>query len=131
MFAHGFFSVQRDMAEFHRLVLSFFSYIMEAYGFSSLGQLFARVRSFRIPDTQHFEMAEETVLAALDRWMGLSVARERVIGCPDRMSTVLHWRVLERLLREVPKAPSVLRQVTVKSTSSPSISSSEATSLRL
>ena len=45
-------------------------------------------------------------LAAYDQFLGLQVIKRRVVSRPTRISTLLHWRTLHRLIHAMGDFPS-------------------------
>lgn len=63
------------------------------------GDLFPSVRNEGLASpVAHFSPVKETVFGELDRYLGLPRIATCNFGAPDRLSSLMHWRTLQRLL---------------------------------
>ena len=96
---HALFSIRRHMSRFARLLSGFLRDIKRKLGLSSNRQLLQFVKEKPLGTFGSvFNAKETTILDALDSYLGLERNRRHNCAVPKRVSSILHWHTLGRLL---------------------------------
>ena len=96
---HAPFSIRRHMSRFARLLSGFLRDTKRKLGLSSDRQLLQSVKEKRLGTFgSTFNAKETTIFDALDDHLGLEKTKRHNCAAPKRVSSILHWRILGRLL---------------------------------
>ncbi len=103
---HGPFSIQQHMPLLTSLVSNFIDEISQRLEVRTSGFLDFVVRRQLGDTNSEFSPDELRVWDAYDKFVGLQIERERSLASPTRISSVLHWRTLQRLFLLADQSPS-------------------------
>ncbi|XP_038050545.1 putative deoxyribonuclease TATDN2 [Patiria miniata] len=97
--SHGAFGITNHLPELSFLVAGFVTYLCDIIGAKSPGDLLTLVRQRELGDAfSSFKEEEQAVWDAYDAFVGLPPMADRDLVTPTRISSIFHWRTLQRLL---------------------------------